>query len=431
MKTYARYKDSGISWIGNVPEHWETKRLKYVVDDFCKGNGITKEDVFLDGNVKCVRYGEIYSKYDISFSDCYSLTKKEFITSPQYFSYGDILFAGTGELVEEIGKNIVYLGNEKCLAGGDIIIAKHSQNPSFLNYALESKYCRYQKSYGKAKLKVVHISAGEIGNVIILLPPLSEQKAIAEYLDKKTAQINELVSAKQKQIELLKEYKQSVIADAVTGKLNKNCRMKDSGYSWIGEIPENWESSTLRRLLKFVSDKGHPKEQLLSVTREQGVIIRNVESKEENHNVIPEDLSDYKLVKKGQFAINKMKSWQGSYGVSSFTGIVSPAYYVCDLDFENKDFFSIAIRSKAYIPFFTMYSKGIRVDQWDLSPIGLKTIPFFIPPEEEQNKIVSLVKDKMEKIDSQIVSIENQIANLNEYKQSLISDVVTGKVKVC
>ena len=78
-----------------------------------------------------------------------------------------------------------------------------------------------------------------------------------------------------------------------------------------------------------------------------------------------------------------------------------------------------------------MYSKGIRVDQWDLSPIALKTIPFFIPPAEEQDKIVSFVKDKMERIDSQIASIENQIANLNEYKQNLISDVVTGKVKVC
>ena len=108
-------------------------------------------------------------------------------------------------------------------------------------------------------------------------------------------------------------------------------RYKDFGISWIGEIPEHWEISCLRKHLSFVSDKGHPEEQLLSVTRENGVIIRNKESKEENHNFIPDDLSGYKLVREGQFAINKMKSWQGSYAVSQYTGIVSPAYYICDL----------------------------------------------------------------------------------------------------
>ncbi len=169
---------------------------------------------------------------------------------------------------------------------------------------------------------------------------------------------------------------------------------KDSGVAWIGEIPEHWEIRSLRNFLSYVSIKGHGDKQLLSVTRENGVIVRNVESKEENHNFVPDDLSGYKLVEEGQFVINKMKSWQGSYGVSSYTGIVSPAYYVCNLRIENKRFFNIAIRSKSYVPFFTQYSKGIRVDQWDLSPIALKNIPFIVPPLDEQQNIVEFFIEK-------------------------------------
>ena len=214
----AKLKDSGIEWIGKIPEGWNVKRFKYVVDALYKGNGITKEEVFSDGNIECVRYGEIYSKYNGSFSECLSLTKEEIISSPQYFAHGDILLAGTGELVEEIGKNIVYLGNKRCLAGGDIIVAKHSQNPVFLNYALDSSYCQSQKSKGKSKLKVVHISASQIGNILVLLPPLPEQKAIADYLDEKCSEIDATVADKQKQLETLDEYKKSLIFEYVTGK---------------------------------------------------------------------------------------------------------------------------------------------------------------------------------------------------------------------
>ena len=206
--------------------------------------------------------------------------------------------------------------------------------------------------------------------------------------------------------------------------------MEDSGIPWIGQIPAHWKVCQLRKYLKLVSDKGHPEKQLLSITREQGVIVRDLDDSEENHNFIPDDLSGYKLIRKGQFGINKMKAWQGSYGVSPFEGIVSPAYYVCELTFPNKEYFSLAIRSKAYIGFFTQYSKGIRVGQWDLNPIALKSIPFFEPPIEEQNEIVEFVKHKTSAIDSMISSLNAEIERLKEYKQSLISDVVTGQINV-
>ncbi len=211
-------KDSGVEWIGEIPEGWEVKKVKNVTTAITKGNGITKEEVFADGDTPCVRYGEIYSKYDNSFVSCISKTKKDVLSTFHYFGNGDILCAGTGELVEEIGKSIVYLGENQCLAGGDIIVLSHNQNPLFLNFALNSRYAQAQKSCSKAKLKVVHISAYDIGSVLIAFPPFTEQRAIADYLDKKCAEIDKLIAIKQQKIEALKEYKKSVIFEYVTGK---------------------------------------------------------------------------------------------------------------------------------------------------------------------------------------------------------------------
>ena len=214
----APMKDSGVDSIGLMPSHWQLKRAKFIADAFEKGSGITKEDIVADGDIQCVRYGEIYSKYDTCFEITYSLTNLTKITKPQFISKGDILFAGTGELVEEIGKNIVYMGSEPCLAGGDIIVMKHSQNPEFLNYALNSTASQLQKSKGKAKLKVVHISAPNIGNVLVALPPKDEQERIADYLNKKCVKINRLIAIKQAKIDKLNVYKKSLIYEYVTGK---------------------------------------------------------------------------------------------------------------------------------------------------------------------------------------------------------------------
>lgn len=211
-------KDSGIESIGKVPSSWSILKSKYVFDKLVKGSGITKQDISADGDIQCVRYGEIYSKYDISFCKSYSKTIEKKIPSKVYLNYGDIVFSGTGELIEEIGKNIVYLGTEKCLAGGDIIVGKHHSNPNFLNYALYCSSSQIQKSKGKAKLKVVHISPAEIGNVFVAIPPLEEQAKIALYLDEKLSAINKLVGMKQLKIDNLKNYKKSLIYEYVTGK---------------------------------------------------------------------------------------------------------------------------------------------------------------------------------------------------------------------
>lgn len=202
-------------------------------------------------------------------------------------------------------------------------------------------------------------------------------------------------------------------------------KYKPTGIQWLPEIPEHWNIMQLRKYLSLVSIKDKGDKQLLSVTRENGVIERDIYNLEENHNFVPEDLNGYKYVTPGQFVINKMKSWQGSYGVSDYEGIVSPAYFVCDLNFPNKEFFSQAIRSRAYVDFFAQWSKGIRVGQWDLEPIALKSIPFFEPPIPEQNKIVAYLDKRITLIDNCKCQRERELQTLNELKQAEIASVVT------
>ena len=199
---------------------------------------------------------------------------------------------------------------------------------------------------------------------------------------------------------------------------------------WFGVVPNHWKVLKLRQILSPVSEKNHPDLPLLSVVREKGVIVRNIEDKEENHNYVPDDLSGYKLVKIGQFAMNKMKAWQGSYGVSRFDGIVSPAYFVFDIQYDiNIDFFNRAIRSIVYVNYFGQASDGIRVGQWDLSMQRMKEIPFLLPPRPEQDQIVRFLDWKVSSINKLIGVNQKQIECLNEKLLTVVNDLLTHGVK--
>tara|TARA_A100000171_G_scaffold46746_1_gene51924 strand:+ start:14589 stop:15842 length:1254 start_codon:yes stop_codon:yes gene_type:complete len=212
----------------------------------------------------------------------------------------------------------------------------------------------------------------------------------------------------------------------VEAKLAQYGQYKDSGVEWLGEIPMHWSLERLGSILNPVSSKNHPNETLLSITREQGVIIRDIENEDENHNYIPDDLSGYKLLKEGHFGMNKMKAWQGSYGVSNQTGIVSPAYFTFEFTKEiHPRFFHLAIRSNLYISFFGSASDGVRIGQWDLSKDRMKMIPFATPPLQEQTAIAQFLDDKTTKIDEAIIIKQKQISLLKEHKQILIHKAVT------
>jgi len=162
--------------------------------------------------------------------------------------------------------------------------------------------------------------------------------------------------------------------------------MKGSGVPWLGAVPVHCDTRKLRNVLRRVTERNQPDFPLLSVVRDEGVILRDTTSTDENHNFIPDDLSNYKVVRAGQFAMKKMKAWQGSYGVSQHEGIVSPAYYVFDLAGVEGHFFHTAIRSRAYVPAFAQASDGVRIGQWDLAEAGMREISLDLDaaPEEAE-----------------------------------------------
>lgn len=418
MTKYPTYKDSGIEWLGQIPTHWEVRKIKNCLQErsekgypnepiLCatQSRGVIPHDMY-DNRVVVVN--KDFDKLKLVKCGDFVISLRSFQGGIEYAYYQGIISAAYTILTPKDKRNSEYFKHlfkshdfiqllQTCVTG-----IREGQN---INYAMLAKH-------------------------FIPVPPEEEQRQIVAYLDYKSNKINERICQRERELQTLSELKQAEIATVVTRGLDPNVPMKESGIEWIGQIPAHWEVTQLRKYLRLFSDKGHPDMDLLSVTREQGVIVRDITSKEENHNFIPDDLSGYKLIQKGQFAINKMKAWQGSYGVSKYKGIVSPAYYTCELNNIDTEYFDVAIRSQAYIGFFTKYSKGIRSGQWDLSPDALKSIPFVEPPIVEQRAIVSYITEISEKIDSYITKLKEEINYLQEYKQRLISDVVTGKVDV-
>lgn len=200
---------------------------------------------------------------------------------------------------------------------------------------------------------------------------------------------------------------------------------RDSGSRWIGQIPAHWKVHRLGALLASRNERNRPELPLLSVAREKGVFVRSLEADEENHNVIPDDLRNYKVARLGDLVINKMKAWQGSMGIAPCDGIVSPAYYVFRLSIHDRAFGQRLLRSKPYVAHFGQASDGVRIGQWDLSIPGLRGIPAIIPPPGEQASIVRYLDWACGRLDRAIRAKRKIIALLNEQKQAVIQRAVT------
>jgi len=198
----------------------------------------------------------------------------------------------------------------------------------------------------------------------------------------------------------------------------------DSGIAWLGKIPANWGMVPFWTLFRRVKRSGYPDEQLLSVYRDYGVVRKA--DRDDNFNKPSEDLSAYQLVEKGDLAINKMKAWQGSVGISEHRGIVSPAYFVYEaLHRQNDRFLHYLLRSVEYTAGYLSLSKGIRVNQWDLDPAYHSRIPVLLPSRDEQNAIAAFLDRETAKIDALIEEQRRLIALLKEKRQAVVSHAVT------
>ena len=421
LKPYDEYKETTCDWLEKLPSHWNIKRINSIFYENKEVNsGLNSTDAFQ------FKFGELIpkKKYEINDELAKTYSKYTLIQSQ------DIMINGLNLNYDFLTQRIA-LVKEKGIITSAYISLRPRENTYSKYYTFLFKSLDSRKVFnGMGSGIRLTLDFSELKKLNISVPPREEQDQIVKYLDWQTSKINTFIKAKKKQIELLKEQKQAVINRAVTKGLDDTVPMKNSGIEWLGEVPEHWEIVKLTRLLTERNQKNRPELQLLSVVIEKGVIIRDVGNKEENHNFIPDDLSGYKVVKTHQFVMNKMKAWQGSYGISRYIGIVSPAYYIFDVNFQNFNFFHWAIRSKVYVNFFAQASDGIRVGQWDLSKDKMKTIPFFIPPNNEQQAIVTYLEEKTAFIDKAIAVIEKEIELVSEYKTSLISSVVTGKVNV-
>ena len=355
MKPYPDYFITPLPWLPNIPAHWELVRNKNIFEET---KDVVGDDIdaypLLSLTTKGIILRDVASgkgKFPKDFNT-YKIVKP-----------GDMAFCLFD--IDETPRTVGLSQYNGMLTGAYTIFHVANINPHYAYYyylSLDNVKAMRPLYSGLRKT----INTGTFLSCKLPLPPRPEQDQIVRFLDWKVSSINKLINIKCNEIKELGTLKQSMISYAITHGLTSNIPMKFSGIKWLGDIPAHWQIMKLRQILHPVSVKNCSELPLLSVVREQGVILRDVEDTESNHNFIPDDLSGYKVVRKGQFAMNKMKAWQGSYGISGYTGIVSPAYFIFDVTFENLVYFHYAIRSKVYINFFAQASDGIRVGQWDL-----------------------------------------------------------------
>lgn len=236
---------------------------------------------------------------------------------------------------------------------------------------------------------------------------------------------------RERELRLLEELKQAEIASVVTRGLNPDVPMKDSGISWIGMIPEHWETKRIKSILTEAKEKTTTDGEgvLLSLSQYTGVGLKSEAEKTGMSEA--ESTIGYNVVHKGQFVMNIMLAWNGSYAVSELDGIISPSYCVFDFaDTVYNKFFHYLWRLQSYQGAFKTMSKGIIDSRLRLYPIYFLAFNTIIPPIEEQRAIVEYIENKTRNIDEMVANLKAEIEYLTEYKQRLIADVVTGQIKV-
>lgn len=416
MQSYGEYAASQTKWLGVLPSHWDCKKIGSLFSE--RKTKVSDKDYQPLSVTKMGILPQLEHAAKSNDGDNRKLVcVGDFVINSRSDRKGS---CGVSELDGSV--SLINL----------ILIPRRQWNNRYVHYLLRSQ--PFSEEYYRNGRGIVAdlwtTRYSEMKSILLPIPPRDEQDQIVRFLDWKVSSVNRLINLKWKEIKMIETMKHSMVSGAVTRGLNSDVPMKYSGVKWLGDIPAHWKTVKLRQLLHPVSVKNHPELPLLSVVREQGVIVRDVTDKEANHNYIPDDLSGYKVVKKGQFAMNKMKAWQGSYGISDYTGIVSPAYFIFDVSFDNLEYFHYAIRSKVYVNFFAQASDGIRVGQWDLQMDKMKEIPFIVPTADEQVAIVDYIRQTLPQYDVAIDKLSAEVETLEEYKTKLIADVVTGKIDV-
>ena len=393
--------------LGMIPNDWEVKRLEEI-GSFSKGYGVPKNKIISEG-YPCLTYGDIYTKYEYLIKNIHSYIDKKTASESKPINRGDILFAGSGETPEDIGKCATYLGNETIYAGGDIIVLTPTKdyNSFVLSYILNSDIGgkqRYKYAQGHS---VVHIYPDTLKKIQIPIPPLPEQQKIAEIL----STWDKAIELQTTLIEKLALRKRGLMQQLLTGKK----RLK--GFS------EPWSFIKAGEIFRSSSTRGTGQEELLSATQENGVMPRKML---EGRVTMPSGTTNsFKLVEKGDFVIS-LRSFQGGIEHSEYNGVVSPAYIVLKPKKNiNKDFYKYYFKSANFIGHLSIAVIGIRDGrQISYDDFCFVKIPF--PCFEEQQTIAEILYAT----DKEIEKEKQKLEALKQQKKGLMQQLLTGKKRV-
>lgn len=424
---YSKYKDSGIEWIGEIPEHWEVRKVKFLAKQINE-KASTKDSEF---------------KY-LGMENIESWTGKlidinlEVEGIANTFNAGNVLF---GKLRPYLAK--VYLADIHGLCSSEFIVYDTSikmLNRYFYKVLVSSNFIELvnASTYGA---KMPRANSEFIGNQLIPLPPLTEQEAIAQFLDEKCARIDEAVRIKEKQIDLLKEYRQITIHQAVTKGLNDQVEMKDSGIDWIGEIPEHWEVKRLKNILASKLKYGANEsgcEYHESLPRYIRISDFGMDGRlnEEKKLSLPNEIAKDYLLKDRDILFARSgatvgKAYQFKLSLSNEREYCFAGYLIkAEPDYKKvlSDFLYLYTQSGSFLSWKESIFNKATIENIGADKYSELFVP--LPPLSEQTQIVTHLETLSTKTDQAIRLKEQQIEQLKQYKTSLINDVVTGKVRV-
>lgn len=421
LKPYESYKKTNIPWLKEVPSHWELKRGKHIFEN---KKTINKDNIYTD-----VLSLTLKGVIDNNGKKPIGLSPKDYATY-QLFNKNDLVFKLI-DLENLKTSRVGLVKRQGIMSSAYIRLVQRNENSN-------SKYFYFQ--YYDLYLRAVFnglgagvrstMSASDLMGINLVIPPRTEQDQIVKYLDWQTSKINTLIVAKKKEIKLLKEQKQAVINKAVTKGLDDSVSMKDSGIEWLGEVPKHWESRFLFQIAKEqgLSNKGMISDNLLSLSYGR-IINKNINKTD---GLLPISFESYQIVKNGNIIL-RLTDLQNDHkslrvGLVTQKGIITSAYTClkCQSNVHSQFLYNL-LHSYDICKLFYGMGGGVR------QSIGYKDISkiiCFCPPLEEQQAIVTYLEEKTALIDKAISVIEKEIELLSEYKTSLISSVVTGKIDV-
>ena len=416
MERYDSYKDSDVKWLGEIPSHWTTPRINQI-GRYINGYAFKPKD-WSDNGKQIIRIQDLTGSND----------------NPNYFKgtldpkyivkRGDVLVSWAATLDAYIWDKEEGWVNQHIFKA----IPHNTIDKKFFLWLLKVAMENLNND-NKHGIMMQHLTAVVFNHFRIPLPPINEQEIIANYLDSATSKINAAIAQQQKMIDLLNERKQIIINNAVTKGLDSDVSMKDSGIEWIGQIPKHWRLNRLKTFLS-IKDKRNfdAMATLLSVYTAIGVKPR-AELEEKGNKA--STVLNYKIVNKGDLIVNRLLAWMGAYGISNYDGVTSPDYDVYSFkEGYHKDFYEIMFRNTNFKSDCYKYGHGIMMMRWRTYPSEFLNILVPIPPYEEQKKIYDFLLPQIEKMNEGIAKCNNLISLLQERKQIIINDVVTGKVKV-